>query len=239
MDKTRTELLLGTGAVKNLASSHVAVFGAGGVGGFCIEALARAGVGKITIVDSDTVSKSNINRQIIALHSTVGRAKADVMKERILDINPETEVIVHKIFYSEETNSSFDFASYDYIVDAIDSVESKINLICTAKAYGVPIISAMGAGRKLDPTRFAVSDIEKTHGCPLARAVRTRLKKRGIKGLKVVFSDEAPTEPPSDAPVLPEGENAPGSVSFVPSVMGLIIAGEVIKDICKFNTGGH
>ncbi len=231
MDKTRTELLLGCEAVKRLSSSSVAIFGVGGVGGFCAEALARAGVGKITLVDSDTVAPSNINRQIIALSSTVGMPKVDVMKERISDINPSAEVHALRLFYSADTKDSFDFGRYDYVIDAIDSLDSKIDLICTVKKSGTPIISAMGAGRKLDPTRFKVADISKTSGCPLARAVRTRLKKAGVCGLKTVFSDEPPCPVPDDAPTLAEQSAAPGSVSFVPSVMGLIIAGEVIKDL--------
>lgn len=230
MDKTRTELLLGRGASERLCRSHVAVFGVGGVGGFAAEALARAGVGEITLVDSDEVSPSNINRQIIALHSTVGCAKVDVMRERILDINPDAKVNALKFFYSEETKGKIDFSAFDYVVDAIDSVKSKIDLIYTAKSHGVQIISAMGAGKKLDPTAFEVSDISKTSVCPLARAVRTGLKKLGITSLKVVYSKETPTLSPIDAP---ESDGAPGSVSFVPSVMGLIMGGEVIKDLIK------
>ncbi len=233
MDKTRTELLLGYGAVKRLSDAHVAVFGVGGVGGFAVEALARAGVGEITLVDSDEVSDSNVNRQIIALSSTVGRTKVDVMKDRIKDINPDASVHAVKLFYSEQTRESFDFTKYDYVIDAIDSVRSKVDLIATVKRVGTPIISAMGAGKKLDPTRFEVSDISKTSVCPLARAVRAALRKEGVTSLKVVYSKEPPVCPPCDAPSLPEGESAPGSVSFVPSVMGLIIGGEVIKDLTK------
>lgn len=226
MDKSRTELLLGKSAVERLEKAHVAVFGVGGVGGFAAEALVRAGVGKITLVDSDTVSESNVNRQIIALSSTVGRPKVEVMKERMLDINPDLTVEIHKTFYSEQTRDGFDFKSYDYVVDAIDSVRSKVDLIVTAKKHGTRIISAMGAGRKLDPTAFTVSDISKTSVCPLARAVRIALKKHGITSLKVVFSKEPPV------PLL-DGEDGavPGSVSFVPGVVGLIMAGEVIKDL--------
>ncbi len=231
MDKTRTELMLGCAAVKKLSEAHVCIFGIGGVGGFCAEALARAGVGHITLVDSDTVSPSNINRQIIALTSTIGRPKVDVMKERILDINPDCEVTALRLFYSPDVRRSFDFFSFDYVADAIDSVSSKIDLISAVKESGTPIISAMGAGKKLDPAKFTVTDIRKTAVCPLARAVRLGLKKRGITSLKVVYSDETPTEPPSDAPTLPEGERAPGSVSFVPSVMGLIMASEIVKDL--------
>ncbi len=232
MDKTRTELLLGRSAVERLGSLHVAVFGVGGVGGYAAEALARAGIGHITLVDGDKVSPSNINRQIIALSSTVGKAKVEVMRERILDVNPDARVDVYEVFYSEDTRSLFDFSSFDYVVDAIDSVRSKVDLIKTAKEHGTPIISAMGAGKKLDPTRFEVADISKTSVCPLARAVRASLKKLGITSLKVVYSGELPVEPPSDAPDT-AGERAPGSVSFVPGVMGLIMGGEVIKELAK------
>lgn len=229
MDKSRTEMMLGVKATRLLAEKHVAVFGVGGVGGYAAEALARAGIGHITLVDSDKVSPSNINRQIIALESTVGLPKVEVMKERMLDINKDITVTTHEAFYSEETRDNFDFNSYDYVVDAIDSVASKVDLIATAKSHSTPIISAMGAGKKLDPTRFRVSDISKTSVCPLARAVRISLKKLGITRLKVVFSDELPTEPPNDPPST--DERAPGSVSFVPGVVGLIMAGEVIKDL--------
>lgn len=232
MDKTRTELLLGRSAVESLGSAHVAVFGVGGVGGFAAEALARAGIGHITLVDGDKVSPSNINRQIIALASTVGRPKTEVMRERILDINPDARVDVYELFYSEDTRSLFDFSSFDYVVDAIDSVRSKVDLIRTAKEHGAPIISAMGAGKKLDPTRFEVADISETSVCPLARAVRASLKKLGITSLKVVYSRELSVEPPSDAPDMGD-ERAPGSVSFVPGVMGLIMGGEVIKELAS------
>ena len=224
--------MLGKTAVKRLSGAHVAVFGIGGVGGFATEALARAGVGKLTLIDSDKVSESNINRQIIALSSTVGRAKVEVMRERVLDINPEATVQTHEVFYSEETKGLFNFSEFDYVIDAIDSVKSKVDLILTAKAANTPIISAMGAGKKLDPTRFVVSDIKKTTVCPLAKAVRTALRKQGVDTLKVVYSTETPVTPPADAPDM-GGENAPGSISFVPSVMGLILAGEVIKDLAK------
>lgn len=223
----RTERVLGKEGVARLGAAHVAVFGVGGVGGFAVEALARAGVGELTLVDSDTVAESNINRQIIALHSTVGRAKVEVMRERILDINPEARVHTHEVFFSEETKERFDFSSYDYVIDAIDSLASKIELISLATEKGTPIISAMGAGNKLDPTAFLVSDISKTTVCPLARAVRLSLRKRGINHLKCVYSRE---EPNTDDGAL---RGAPGSVSFVPSAMGLILAGEAIKDIAK------
>ncbi len=224
---SRTEMMLGKEAVERLNSARVAVFGIGGVGGFTVEALARAGIGELHLFDSDRVSVTNINRQIIALHSTIGRLKTEVMKERIADINPEAAVKSYPIFYGEETADSVDLSSYDYVVDAIDSVRSKILLICRAKEAGTPIISSMGAGNKLDPTRFEVADIYKTSVCPLARAVRVELKKRGIDSLKTVFSAEHPVHPRDS------GESAPGSLSFVPSVVGLIIAGEVIKDIAN------
>ena len=220
---TRTEMLLGEGAVTKIRSSSVAVFGVGGVGGFAVEALARAGVGKITLIDSDTVAPSNINRQIIATTKTIGRYKTEVARERIREINPDCTVECHNIFYSEENTGGINLSDFDYVVDAIDSVRSKLFLIESAIRSGVPIISSMGTGNKLDPTRFTVTDISKTHTCPLAKVIRTELKKRGITRLKVLFSDETP--------IKPNGERVPGSVSFVPSVAGLIIGGAVIKDI--------
>lgn len=221
---TRTDMLLGEGASDRLAKKKVAVFGVGGVGGYAVEALARAGVGNLVLIDADTVSLSNINRQIIATHSTVSRYKAEVAKERISEINPEAIVTVHNIFFSAETIPEIDFSDLDYIVDAIDSVSSKIELIVLAKEKNIPIISAMGAGNKLDPTAFTVSDISKTEVCPLAKAVRIGLRRRGINHLKVVYSKEQPK-------ISESGERVPGSVSFVPSVMGLIMAGEVIKEL--------
>ena len=215
--------MLGKEAVDKLRASHVAVFGVGGVGGFCVEALARAGIGKITLIDADRVAVSNINRQIIATHSTVGMFKTEAMKERIADINPECEVFSVSEFYSEENSLPLD--SFDYVADCIDSVKSKLYLITEAKKCNIPVISSMGAGNKLDPTRFCVADISKTHTDPLAKVIRTELRKRGINHLKVVFSDEPP--------INPSGERTPGSISFVPSVVGLIIAGEIIKDIIK------
>ena len=220
---TRTEMMLGTEAVEKLKGAHVAVFGVGGVGGFTVEALARAGVGRITLIDSDRVAVSNINRQIIATQSTVGMYKTEAMRERIRDINPECEVIIYNQFYSEEAPVSLD--GIDYVADCIDSVRSKLHLITEATNSGVRVISSMGAGNKLDPTRFTVADISKTHTDPLAKVIRTELRKRGINHLKVVFSDEPP--------INPSGERTPGSISFVPSVVGLIIAGEIIKDIVK------
>ena len=220
---TRTEMMLGSEAVEKLKGAHVAVFGVGGVGGFTVEALARAGVGKITLIDSDKVAVSNINRQIIATQSTVGMYKTEAMRERICDINPECEVIIYNQFYPEEAPVSLD--GIDYVADCIDSVRSKLHLITEATNSGVHVISSMGAGNKLDPTRFTVADISKTHTDPLAKVIRTELRKRGINHLKVVFSDEPP--------INPSGERTPGSISFVPSVVGLIIAGEIIKDIVK------
>ena len=230
----RTAMMLGVGAVDKLKGSRVAVFGIGGVGGYTVEALARAGVGELHLIDADRVSPSNINRQIIATHKTVGQYKTEAAKERILEINPDARVFTYNIFFGEETASELDFSSFDYIVDAIDSLSSKILLITLAKESGTPIISAMGAGNKLDPTRFEVSDISKTEVCPLARAVRVALRKKGINHLKVVYSKEKPSllSPDSDAEKC-DGKAAPGSISFVPSVMGLIIGGEVIKDIAK------
>ena len=215
--------MLGERAVERLRSSHVAVFGVGGVGGFTTEALCRAGVGKITLVDSDRVAVSNINRQIIATHSTIGKYKTEAMLERIKDINPECEVVIYNEFYSEENPIPLD--GIDYVADCIDSVKSKLHLISEATLRGVNVISSMGAGNKLDPTRFTVADISKTHTDPLAKVIRTELRRRGINHLKVVFSDEPP--------INPTGERTPGSVSFVPSVVGLIIAGEIIKDLIK------
>ncbi len=227
---SRSELLLGEGAVKKLSVARVAIFGIGGVGGHAAEAIARCGVGKIDLIDADTVSVSNLNRQIVALTSTIGSYKSDVMRERILDINPECEVNSYKVFYAKETEGDFDLSTYDYIVDAIDTVSSKLLLIENAKTCGVKIISSMGAGNKLDPTAFTVSDIYKTSVCPLARVMRGELKKRGIKELKVVYSKEEPRRTVASADF---GRHAPGSVSFVPSAVGLIMAGEVIRDLTK------
>ncbi|MBR3681266.1 MAG: tRNA threonylcarbamoyladenosine dehydratase [Clostridia bacterium] len=220
---TRTEMLLGTEGIEKLKKACVAVFGVGGVGGFAVEAIARAGVGKIVLIDADTVSPSNINRQIIATSKTVGRYKTEVARERIREINPDCTVECYNIFYSEESTGGICLSDFDYVIDAIDSVRSKLFLIEGAVRAGVRIISSMGTGNKLDPTRFAVTDISKTHTCPLARVIRTELKKRKITQLKVLFSDEPP--------INPTGERLPGSVSFVPSVAGLIIGGAVIRDI--------
>lgn len=223
-------MMLGNDGMNKLSQARVAVFGVGGVGGYTVEALARSGVGAIDLIDNDTVAESNINRQIIALESTVGMYKVDAAKARISDINPNCTVAAHKLFFMPDTSSELDFSQYDYVVDAIDTVTGKIEIIKRANEAGVPVISSMGAGNKLDPTRFEVSDIYKTSVCPLARAMRQQLKKHGIEKLKVVYSKEQPV-------VLPDTENGisgkriPSSNAFVPSVAGLIIAGEVIKDI--------
>lgn len=227
---SRSALLLGDTGIEKLKKSRVAVFGVGGVGGHAAEALVRSGVGKIDVFDSDTVSVSNLNRQIIATEKTVGRAKVDVMKERIFDINPACKVGTFNLFYSADNANSIDLSIYDYIIDAIDSVSSKLELIARAKAANVKIISSMGTGNKLDPTMLEVSDISKTSVCPLARIMRRELRSRGINHLKVVYSKEEPIKAVADADS-DKSRHAPGSVAFVPSVAGLIIAGEVIKDI--------
>ena len=227
----RTELLLGEEAVERLKNSRVAVFGVGGVGGYVAEALARTGVGTFDLIDKDTESVSNINRQIIATHSTVGRVKVEVMKERILEINPEAEVHIHKCFFLPENASEFDFSKYSYVVDAVDTVTAKIQLVIQAQKAGVPIISSMGAGNKLDPSKFEVTDIYKTSVCPLARVMRRELKKRDVKHLKVVYSTEKALEPKFDLSEKEGRRAVPGSVAFVPSAAGLIAAGEVINDL--------
>ena len=229
----RTELLLGEEAVERLKNSRVAVFGVGGVGGHVAEALARTGVGTFDLIDKDTVSVSNINRQIIATHSTVGRVKVEVMKERILEINPEAEVHIHKCFLLPENASEFDFSKYSYVVDAVDTVTAKIELVMQAQKAGVPIISSMGAGNKLDPSKFEVTDIYKTSVCPLARVMRRELKKRDVKHLKVVYSTEKALEPKFDLSEKEGRRAVPGSVAFVPSAAGLIAAGEVINDLIR------
>lgn len=229
----RTEMLLGSEAMERLHDARVAVFGVGGVGGYVAEALARSGVGKIDLIDSDTVAESNINRQIIALSGTVGRPKVEVMRERILEINPEAEVKVFSCFFLPENKDMFDFAEYAYIADAVDTVAAKIELVIQAKAHEVPVISCMGAGNKMNPAAFEVEDIYKTSVCPLAKVMRRELKKRGIKDLKVVYSKEEPWKPQIEE-AAPEGSSrrtVPGSIVFVPSVAGLIMAGEIVKDI--------
>ena len=230
---SRTELMLGEDAMNRLAATRVAIFGVGGVGGYALEALVRSGVGEIDVIDFDTVSESNINRQIIATEETVGRYKVDVCRERALAINSMVKINAIRSFFSVDNADDFDLSSYDYIIDAIDTVSAKIELIVRAQNAGTKIISSMGAGNKLDPTMFEVSDIYKTSVCPLARVMRSELKKRGIKKLKVVYSKEEPIKRTVDG----DGRHAPGSIAFVPSVVGLIIAGEVIKDIAFANAG--
>ena len=229
----RTGMLLGADALERLHSARVAVFGIGGVGGYTVEALARSGIGQIDLIDNDTVSLSNLNRQILATHSTIGMRKVDAGKARILDINPHCIVRTHAVFYTPETADQFDFTQYDYIVDAIDTVTGKLQLVERATAAGTPIICCMGTGNKLDPTAFQVADISKTSMCPLARVMRKELGKRGIKHLKVVYSQEealTPTGWEEEAAAIGKRQ-IPGSVSFVPGAAGLILAGEVIKDL--------
>ncbi len=217
--------------MKKLSDARVAVFGIGGVGGYTAEALARSGVGALDLIDNDTVSITNLNRQIIALHSTLGKYKVDVMKERILDINPNASVKTYRCFYLPESRDEFDFSAYNYVVDAVDTVSAKIDLVLKAQESGTRIISSMGAGNKLDPTAFEIADIFSTSVCPLARVMRTELKKKGINRLKVVYSKEKPlssSEKPAGS-----RRSVPGSTAFVPSVVGLIIASEVIKDLIE------
>ena len=232
---SRTRLLLGTDAMAKLNNARVAVFGLGGVGGYVVEALARSGVGALDLIDHDTISPTNINRQILATTDTIGMDKAEAAKPRVLSIRPEITVNAIKKFYGPDTAAEFDFSQYDYVVDAIDTVTGKLALVTAAQSVGTPIISSMGTGNKLDPTKFQIADISKTSVCPLARIMRKECAKRGIKHLKVLYSTEDPV--PSDPSALtdeelPEGRRSlPGSVAFVPSVAGLIIAGEVIKDL--------
>ncbi len=230
----RTGLLLGKEAVEKLQEKRVAVFGVGGVGGFATEALVRSGIGKIDIIDKDVVSETNLNRQLIATTKTIGQPKVLVMKERIQDINPDCKVYAHECFYLPDTANQFAFEEYDYIIDAVDTVTAKLELVMRAKEAGVPIISSMGAGNKLDPTRFEVADISKTSVCPLAKVMRRELRKRGVTHLKVVYSKEEPLKPKEK---ISDGSKRvlPGSVAFVPSVAGLIIAGEVIKDLAEIS----
>ena len=232
----RTELLLGKDAVEHLSHCRVAVFGIGGVGGYVCEALARSGVGSLDLIDNDKVCLSNINRQIIATMKTVGEYKTQVMKNRILDINPEAVVNTYECFFLPETAADFPFDQYDYVVDAIDTVTAKIELVMQCQKAGVQIISSMGAGNKLDPTQFRVADIYKTKMDPLAKVMRRELKKRGVTKLKVVYSEEEPICPAESEPQPNGRRSTPGSTAFVPSVAGLIIAGEVIKDLTGKNT---
>lgn len=243
---SRTELLLGKVGMEKLAGARVAVFGIGGVGGYVCEALVRSGVGAFDLIDDDKVCLTNINRQIIATRKTVGKYKVDVMQERMQEINPDVKVQVHKCFFLPENAAEFPFAEYDYVVDAVDTVTAKLELIMKAKEAGVPIISSMGAGNKLDASQFKVADIYQTRVCPLAKVMRRELKKRGVEKLKVVYSEEMPTRPVEDMAIscrtncicppgakhtCTERRDIPGSVAFVPSVVGLIIAGEVVKDL--------
>ena len=245
---SRTELLFGKEAMDKLAGSKVAVFGIGGVGGYVCEALVRSGVGAFDLIDDDKVCLTNLNRQIIATRSTVGKYKTDVMRDRMLDINPNVEVEVHKCFFLPENADDFPWDSYDYVVDAVDTVTAKIALVMKCKEKNIPIISSMGAGNKLDGSQFKVADIYKTKVCPLAKVMRRELKKRGIRKLKVVYSEEIPTRPIEDKAIscrnncicppgaehkCTERRDIPGSVAFVPSVAGLIIAGEVAKDLIR------
>lgn len=245
---TRTELLVGKDAINKLAASHVAIFGIGGVGGYAVEALARTGIGIFDLVDDDQVCLTNINRQIVATRKTIGRDKVEVMKERILEINPDAIVHTHKCFYLPETRNKFCFNEYSYVIDAVDTVTAKIDLVLKANEENIPIISSMGAGNKLDPTQFQIADIYDTSICPLAKVMRRELKKRNINKLKVVYSKEKPLIPSDDSEtscknqcVCPPGAKhkctnrraIPGSIAFVPSVVGLIIASEVIKDLIK------
>ena len=233
----RTEMLLGTRALERLQGARVAVFGLGGVGGYAVEALARSGVGRLDLIDNDTVRISNLNRQILATHSTVGMRKGDAARQRVLDINPECQVRTYPVFYPPETADSFDFTQYDYIVDAIDTVTGKLALVEHARAAGTPIICCMGTGNKLDASAFQVADISKTSMCPLARVMRRELAKRGIRHLKVVYSQEealTPTGWEEEAAALGKRQ-IPGSVAFVPGAAGLLLAGEVIRDL---TTGG-
>ena len=223
----RTELLLGQKNLEKLKNSRVIVFGVGGVGSYVVEALARTGIGNITLVDNDTVSVSNINRQLIALHSTIGRYKTEVLSERIKDINPNCKVVTYNLFYLPETAKEIDLSGYDYIIDAIDTVTAKIDIICRANELNIPVISCMGTGNKLDPSKLLITDIYKTSVCPLCRIMRKELKNREIKKLNVLYSEEPPKKPVSDTPRIP------GSVAFVPSVAGLMIAGFVVKELIE------
>ncbi len=243
---SRTQLLLGEEAMKTLSEKKVAIFGIGGVGGYVCESLVRTGIGHFDIVDDDKVCLTNLNRQIIATRSTVGKDKVEVMKERMLDINPKADITVHKCFFLPENADQFPFEEYDYVVDAVDTVTAKIEIIMRCKEKGVPVISCMGAGNKLDPSRFRVADIYKTTMCPLAKVMRREMKKRGVKNLKVVFSDEKPVTPLEDMSIscrtnciCPPGAERkctdrraiPGSTAFAPAVAGLILASEVVKDL--------
>ena len=245
---SRTQLLLGKDGMDKLRASRVAVFGIGGVGGYVCEALVRSGVGAFDLIDDDKVCLTNLNRQIIATRKTVGQYKADVMAERMREINPDVDVRIHKCFFLPENADEFHFEDYDYIVDAVDTVTAKLTLVMKAQELHIPIINSMGAGNKLDPTAFRVADIYKTKVCPLAKVMRIECRKRGVKKLKVVYSEETPTRPIEDMSIscrthcicppgakhkCTERRDIPGSTAFVPSVVGLMIAGEVVKDLCR------
>ncbi|MGN0316152.1 MAG: ThiF family adenylyltransferase [Fusicatenibacter sp.] len=247
---SRTQLLIGKDAMDLLMESRVAVFGIGGVGGYACEALVRSGIGAFDLIDDDKVCLTNLNRQIIATRKTVGKYKADVMKERMLEINPNVEVTVHKCFFLPENAEQFPFEEYDYVIDAVDTVTAKIEIILQAQKKGIPVISCMGAGNKLDASAFRVADIYKTKMCPLAKVMRRELKRRGVKKLKVVYSEEKPRRPLEDLTIscrthcicppgakhkCTERRDIPGSVAFVPSVAGLIIAGEVVRDLTEIS----
>lgn len=235
---SRTERLLGHAAMERLAAAKVAIFGIGGVGGYVTEALVRSGIGSFALIDRDTVSLSNLNRQIIATGKTLGRYKTEVAKERILEINPHAQVTIHNMFYLPENADQFDLSGFDYVVDAVDTVTAKIEIILRAQAAGVPVISCMGAGNKLDPTQFHIADIYQTSVCPLAKVMRRELKKRGVKKLKVLYSTEPALKLSGDSEALPdpgEKRQPPGSIAFVPSVAGLIIGGEVIRDLIRIS----
>lgn len=251
---SRTELLLGKEAMERLSKARVAVFGIGGVGGYVVEALVRSGIGAFDLIDDDKVCLTNLNRQIIATRNTVGKYKVDVMKERVLSINPDAEVTIHKCFYLPENAAEFDFTSYDYVVDAVDTVTAKIELVMRALESDTPIISCMGVGNKLNPTQLEIADIYKTSVCPLAKVMRRELRKRGVKKLKVLYSKEEPITPVDDMAIscrehcicppgtvhkCTERRAIPGSISFVPSAAGLIIASEVVKDIAGVRNRGR
>lgn len=232
---SRTRMLLGEAAMEKLRSARVAVFGLGGVGGYVVEALARSGIGALDLVDHDTISLTNLNRQLFATHSTVGKFKADAAADRVKDIDPTIAVYAHKAFFSPDTAAEFDFTQYDYVVDAVDTVTAKLALIAQAKAAGVPVLSCMGTGNKLDPSKFQIADISKTSVCPLARIMRKECAKRGLGKVKVLFSTEDPLPSLEETTEeLPQGRRTlPGSVAYVPSVAGLLIAGEVIRDLSR------
>ena len=230
---SRTELLIGKDGLNRLTESRVAIFGIGGVGGYVAEALVRSGVGSLDLIDNDKVALTNLNRQIIALYSTIGQYKVDVAEARVKDINPDVKIKTYKTFFTPETAKEFDFTEYDYVVDAIDTVSGKLEIIEQAKKSGVPVISSMGAGNKMHPELFEISDISKTSVCPLAKVIRQELKKRNIKKVKVVYSKEIPIKPEKSDEAIEGKKQIPGSNAFVPSAVGLIIAGEVIRDLIK------